>query len=122
MHRIEDDLKAALRRKPAPPGFAERILERIEEDKSLRRDFLRLRTGRRRLFAAAALVLMTIGAGVFGYRQYIRNRNETAYQNTLTAIYLATVELDRAKNIALEPERWERLSRQLAEYEVNNQK
>jgi hypothetical protein len=29
MNRIEDDLKAALRRKPAPPGFAAKVFERI---------------------------------------------------------------------------------------------
>jgi hypothetical protein len=32
MNHIEDDLKAALRRKPAPPGFAARVFERIESE------------------------------------------------------------------------------------------
>jgi hypothetical protein len=32
MNHIEDDLKAALRRKPAPPGFAAKVFERIESE------------------------------------------------------------------------------------------
>ena len=32
MNRIEDDLIAALRRKPAPPGFAAKVFERIESE------------------------------------------------------------------------------------------
>jgi len=32
MNHIEDDLKTALRRKPAPPGFAAKVFERIESE------------------------------------------------------------------------------------------
>jgi hypothetical protein len=122
MHRIEDNLKAAFRRKPAPPGFTQRVLERIEDDKTLRKTPRRFLRGRPWMLAAAALVLMMIGTGVFEYRQYIRNRNEAAFQSTLTAISIATLELDRAKNRAFQPEWMEPLGRQLAEFEINHKK
>jgi spore maturation protein CgeB len=122
MHQIEDDLKAALRRKPAPPGFAARVLERVEERKSLRKPFRQLMIDRPWILAAAAFVLMTISAGVFEYQRYIRNRNEAAFQNTLTAISIATLELDRAKNKAFQPEWLEPLGRQLVNSEINDKK
>ena len=42
MNRIEDDLKSALRRKPAPPGFAAKVFERIESEALNREDSLGL--------------------------------------------------------------------------------
>jgi hypothetical protein len=122
MHRIEDDLKAALRRKPAPPGFAARVLERIEDSKSLGKPSRHLIIDRPWILAAAALVLMMISAGVFEYQQYIRNRNEAAFQNTLTAISIATLELSRAKNKAFQPEWLELLGRQLVNSEISDKK
>jgi hypothetical protein len=122
MHRIEDDLKAALRRKPAPPGFAERVLKRIEDSKSSKKPPRHLVIDRPWILAAAALVLMMISAGVFEYQRYIRNRNEAAFQDTLTAISIATLELDRARNKAFQPEWLEPLGRQLADSEINDKK
>ncbi len=122
MDRIENDLKAALRRKQAPPGFAARIMERIDEDKSARKVFQRFLPGKPWMLAAAALAVMAIGAVVYEYPRYIRGRNEAAFQNTLAAITIATTQLNRAESKAYEAAQWERLSRQLTAYEANDKK
>lgn len=122
MHRIEDDLKAALRRKPAPPGFAASVLERIEDDEFVRKNSRRLTRGRLWMLAAAAMAVMMISAIVFEHQRYVRNRNEAALQHTLTAISIAAIQLDRAESRAFEPLRWERLGRQVAGLENDDQK
>lgn len=122
MNRIEDDLKAALRRKPAPPGFAERVMGRIEDNPIGQSSFRRFFPGRSWMLAAAALAVIMIGAVVFEYQRYIRNRNETAFQDTLTAINIATAQLDRAKLKAFEQARWEQLGKQLTGFEISDKK
>jgi hypothetical protein len=114
MNHIEDDLKAALRRKPAPPGFAAKVMERIENgsfNQNVPRSFLRNPFW---MAAAAAVVLVAIGAGIFGYQSHIRARNEAALHRTLAALSIAAAQLDQAEKKAFEPERWERIGRQLA--------
>jgi hypothetical protein len=122
MHRIEDDLKAALRRKPAPPGFAAKVLERIEDDEFVRKNSRRFTRGRLWMFAAAAAAVMMISAVVFEYQRYVRNRNEAALQHTMAAISIAAIQLDRAESKAFEPLRWEQLGRQLAGLENDDKK
>jgi hypothetical protein len=120
MNQIEDELKAALRRKPAPPGFASRVLERIDDDTSARNESRRIVPNRLRILAVAAAAALIVWAGLFAYQQHIRARNEAALQRTLTAISIAAVQLDRAERKAFELIRWEQLSRQLAEFENND--
>ena len=74
------------------------------------------------MLAAAALAVIMIGAVVFEYQRYIRNRNEAAFQDTLTAINIATAQLDRVKSIAFEPARWEQLGKQLTGFEISDKK
>jgi hypothetical protein len=122
MNRIEDDLKAALRRKPAPPGFEAKVFERIESEALGKRTPRRLF---RNLFwraAAAAVILMASGTGIIGYRQYIRMRNEAALNRTLAALSIAAAQLDEAEQKAFEPERWEYISRTLAEIQSADRK
>ena len=114
MDKIENDLKAALRRKPAPPGFAARVMERIEEDKSAGNIFQRFLPGRSWMLTAAALAVIAVGAVVYEYTRYIRDRNDAAFYDTLTAISIVTAQLDRAEHAAFEQERWDQLSRQLS--------
>ena len=85
MDRIENELKAALRRKSAPPGFTARVMVRIEEHKCAGNIFRRFLPGRPLMLAAAALAVVFIGAVVYEYPRYIRDRNEAAFQDTLTA-------------------------------------
>jgi hypothetical protein len=122
MNRFEDELKAALRRKPAPPGFASKVLERIDEDTIARNASRRFVPNRLWILAVAAMVAIIAWAGLSAYQQRIRARNEEALKRTLTAISVAAVQLDRAERKAFEPIPWERLSRQLAELEVDDKK
>lgn len=122
MDRIENDLRAALRRKPAPPGFAARVMKRIEEDKYAGNILRRFLPGRSWMLAAAALAAMAIGAVVYEYPRYIRDRNEAAFQDTLTAINIVTAQLDRAESRAFEQARWEQLGRQLTEFSENGKR
>jgi hypothetical protein len=119
MSHIEDDLKTALRRKPAPPGLASKVFERIEKG-----EFERVARfpGRQRLLAVAAMILMVVGAGIMGYRQYTRARNEAALQRTLAALSIAAVQLDQAEKRALGPGLWERLGRQLSDIQIQEEK
>jgi hypothetical protein len=95
MHQIEDDLKNALSRKPAPPGFTARVLERTGSAgrRSPRRVWA--------LAAAASLVLVS-GAGIVQYQRYIRARNDAALQRTVAALSIAAAQLDRAEKKAFE--------------------
>ena len=100
MRQIEDDLKAALKRKAAPPGFEERLFERLETGA--------FNHGRRRrrvrfwVLAAAAMIALTCGIGIFQYQNHIRARNEAALERTLTALSIASIQLDRAEKKAFE--------------------
>jgi hypothetical protein len=114
MRQLENDLQDALRRRPAPPGFAARLLARIERDASFRTAQPRRPPTRRLWMLAAAAVLMAaVGAGVFEHARRIRVRNEAALQRTLTALSIAATQLDRVERKALSTARWEQLREQL---------
>jgi hypothetical protein len=122
MNHIEDDLKAALRRKPAPPGLAAKVFERIEGEalnKKAPRSFFRNPFW---MAAAAAVIFVTIGAGVLGYQHHIRARNEVALNQTLAALSIAAAQLDEAEKKAFAPKRWELIGRQLAEIQSADKK
>jgi hypothetical protein len=122
MNPIEDDLKAALRRKPAPPGFAAKVFERIESAavgkkaprRSFSHSFWRI--------AAAAVIFLAAGAGIIGYRQHIRVRNEEAMNRTLAALSIAAARLDEAERKAFAPKRWEHIGRALTEIQSPERK
>jgi hypothetical protein len=59
---IDDTLRRALRPKPAPPGFAEQVLERIHARPTRRR-------GARWLAAAAAIALLAAGGARYYAQQ-----------------------------------------------------
>ena len=113
MNRIEDDLKAALRRKPAPDGFAAKVLEKAESG-AFRNNIPRRFVRSRFWLAAAAVVMLTVGISTFEYQQHVRARNEAALQRALAALSIAATQLDQAGQKAFEQNRWERISRQLA--------
>jgi hypothetical protein len=122
MNSIEDELKTALRRKPAPPGFTERVFERIENDAFDKHSPRRLFPKRYLIAAAAALFMAAAGLGLLGYRHHIQTRNEAALRRTLTALSIVAENLNRAEKIALDPERWERLNEQLTKLQIEGKK
>lgn len=117
MKQIENELKKALRRKPAPPGLAAKVLERIEDGRFKQNASRHFTLSRFRPLAIAAVIAITFGAGLFEHLQRIRNRNEDALQRTRIALAIVAVELERAERKAFELMPWEKLSQQLAKYQ-----
>jgi hypothetical protein len=86
MNRIEDDLKAALCRKPAPPGFAAKVFERIESEALKKKtlwSFLRSRAGwafqKEVLVFASVVVLILVDVMHFG-------QNQSALANSISRL------------------------------------
>ena len=100
---LERDLKQAMRRVPAPEGFAERVQSVIlSEAKNLRgRDpssSARLRTTAPRWRAVAATLLLGTILGSWGVHQTIeRRRGERARQQVLLALRIAGTQVARAQ-------------------------
>jgi hypothetical protein len=117
MKQIENELKKALRRKPAPRGLAAKVLERIEGGRFEQNTSRHFTLSRFRSLAIAAVIAITFGVGLFEHLQRIRNRNEDALQRTRIALAIAAVELERAERKAFELMPWEKLSQQLAKYQ-----
>lgn len=102
MKELDDELRRALRREPAPEGFADRVLERSRESKAPA-VVLRPRWGRWRIsrpivrLAAAAAIIAAIGVGV-AYRNYEqaraeRARGEAAREQVLEALRITASKL-----------------------------
>ena len=115
MDPIEDELKGALLRKPAPPGLASGVFKRIESESWGSKPLHGIFAAPFWRIAAALVLLMDAGTGIIGYRQYIQARNEEALHRTLTALNITAVRLDEAKQKAFEQKRLGRISRVLAE-------
>lgn len=81
---LEDDLRRALRRESPAPGFASRVLQRIETDRvPKRRQWWR---------AVAASLTLTVLLGGWGAVQIHRQRvreGERAKEQVLTALRIA---------------------------------
>ena len=90
---LEDDLKRAMRRVPAPEGFAERVLSRVHEPRrEPRRSWWRA--------VAATLLLGSILAG-WGVRETVRRREgERAKEQVLLALRITGAQLARAQREA----------------------
>lgn len=74
MKELDEGLRDALRREPAPAGFAERVLQRAEEEPRI----LRWNPRRRLVGLAAAAALVAAVAGGIQYRSVERARAERA--------------------------------------------
>lgn len=79
-NELDDELRSALRREPAPPGFAERVLQRVEEQAAgPARSGSRAAPVRWSIFSlAAAAALVAAVAGGIQYRSFERARAERA--------------------------------------------
>jgi len=110
MNHIEDDLKNALRRKPAPPGLAAKVFERAKDgsvNRNAPRPFI---TRRFRMMAVAAAIIVAVAAGIFTHSHYITARNEAALQRTLIALSIVSEQFEQAEKkveILLKNERGE---------------
>jgi hypothetical protein len=84
---LEDDLRAALRREPAPPDFAARVLSKTRV----------IPIWRRRLVwsIAAALAVAAVIPGIYEYRRY--ERAIAARDQLLLALSITRVQLQQTK-------------------------
>jgi hypothetical protein len=85
---MDNELKAALRRKEPPPGFTERVLAAIDRDDAAARP---TRRGHWRAIAAAALLVIGLGGGE-------AVRIVRAKQQMLTALHITGAKLRDARN------------------------
>ena len=94
---IERDLRDALRRPEPPSGYDERVMDRIAAERDARAS---VRFGATRSqWAAAAMLLLILGAGGWGgYRWEQQRRVERAAEEVLTALRITSEKL----NLALE--------------------
>lgn len=90
MEELERDLQAALRRRPAPTGFAQRVLARIEAAPApSAKPWWRSRGLLRpnwRWAAAAALVISLAAGSALEYQRQERARGERASQQVILAL------------------------------------
>jgi hypothetical protein len=85
MNRLEDQLKAALKPEEPPPGFAERVVERLGEVPERRRGLVEsildaLRPPKLRLAALGAALLIALLVGVLYYPRTDRQLPDSAGQ------------------------------------------
>lgn len=80
---LENDLKRALRRQSPPPGFAGRVLDRLQEVERTRRRPAWWRA------AAASVTLAAILGGYATHRVVEHRRGERAKEQLLTAMRIA---------------------------------
>ena len=84
---LENDLQRALRRQAPAPGFAERVMQRIESDQEVPR-----KNPRRPVWWRAAAASVTLAAILGGYathRVLEYRRGERAKEQVLTAMRIA---------------------------------
>ena len=84
---MEQELRDALRRKSAPPGFAERVQARLPE----RRSFTA------RWAVAAALTVVTV-SGTYTWREREHRRGQEAAQQTMEALRIASQKVNVARH------------------------
>lgn len=80
---LENDLKRALRRQAPAPGFADRVMQRIEHDERPKRRPVWWRA------AAASVTLAAILGGYATHRVVEHRRGERAKEQVLTAMRIA---------------------------------
>ena len=90
---LDNDLEQAMRRQPAPEGFAERVMARLNEP--------RRESHPARWRAVAATLLLGTILGSWGVHQTIeRRRGERARQQVLLALRIAGTQVARAQRVA----------------------
>jgi len=90
---FEDDLRSALRREPAPDGFAARVLAKANASQARVIPFWRRPAAL--ALAAAATIAAVIPAGVYQYRE--RQRGLEARDQLVQALTITRMQLQQAK-------------------------
>jgi hypothetical protein len=89
MNQVERDLREALRRRDAPPFFAERVLARTRQQKQPRRSWAWL--------TACALVVLMIGGIGFMWEQRRQAEGERAKEQLMIAFKITGTKLRDAR-------------------------
>jgi hypothetical protein len=100
---LEDELREALRRKPAPPDLADRVLQRIERERRPAIQGQAPRRVMRWLAAAAALALLATGGTRYYHEQQQAAETQRVEQQLRLALQIAN------EKIALAQQRLERV-------------
>jgi hypothetical protein len=89
---LESDLRAAFKRKPAPPDFAARLLARLEH-RDVSPAGIASRSpgipGLRWMVTAAAMVLLVIGGADYYIRQHTAAEAERVKKEAMLALQIA---------------------------------
>jgi hypothetical protein len=117
MHEMENRLRSALRRKAAPPGFAARVLSRVQSQAGPRAA-ASSRLSKTRVWAIAATLVITAGIGLIEHERRVDRRNRAALEQTLAALSMAATQLGRAQEKALSAAPWERVADRLSRLSV----
>jgi len=113
MHEMESRLRSALKRRAAPPGFAARVLSRVQHEAGPR-VAAPSRLSKARVWAVAAVLAIAVGVGLIENERRVDRRNRAALEQTLAALSIAATQLDRAQEKALASAPWERVAERLS--------
>ena len=92
MNQLDNDLRQAMRRVPAPEGFAERVLARVNEPRREPRPVW--------WRAVAATLLLGAILGGWGAHEMRRREGERAREQVLLALRIAGTHVARAQHEA----------------------
>jgi hypothetical protein len=114
MALLEPDLKRALRRQPAPAGFAERVLSRLPaaERHTPQAHLFRLRLA----WSLASALLLCVG--FFANHHRIERRNEAARQRLVESLTLAGRQIVRAESKVFAGSAWARMKERVEQIEA----
>lgn len=94
MSRLDDELRQALRREEPPPGFAGRVLARVESAERGRRWWAWPRLS----WAAALAATLLLTAGIeFQHQRHVRAEGERAKEQVMLALRITGSKLQFVK-------------------------
>jgi hypothetical protein len=117
MAALEPDLQRALRRKPAPEGFAERVLSGLPSDVPPQAHSRPARLLWAWSLAGAASLCLALG-GFFANRYRIEQRNEAARYQLVESLTLASRQIVRAESKAFAGTAWARMKERVEQIET----
>ena len=95
MHTLEDDLKRALARQSAPDGFAERVMQRIDDAGKIAGATRKRQSVWRAV--AAGLLLTAVAGGWAAQKAIERREGERARTEVLIALHIASAKVRTAQ-------------------------